>query len=96
MNERLADMKREQARLLEEAKNKIYQSEEQQKEIHRQRMAAESEYDKQKALLEQKLEFYEKSLEDAQKKEKELSTEVKNQKREHFSSVKEIQTKLEQ
>jgi hypothetical protein len=29
MNERLADMKREQARLLEEAKNKIYQSEEQ-------------------------------------------------------------------
>jgi hypothetical protein len=58
-------------------------------------MAAESEYDKQRALLEQKLEFYEKSLEDAQKKEKELSAEVKNQKREYFSSVKEIQTKLE-
>jgi hypothetical protein len=59
-------------------------------------MSAESEYDKQKALLEQKLEFYEKSLEEAQKKEKELSSEVKNQKREHFSSIKEIQQKLEQ
>lgn len=46
MNEKLNDMKREQARLLEEAKNKIYQSEESSKEIHRQRMAAESEYDK--------------------------------------------------
>ena len=59
-------------------------------------MAAESEFDKQKALLEQKLEFYEKSLEEAQRKEKELSSEVKNQKREHFSSIKDIQSKLEQ
>lgn len=31
---------------MEEAKNKIYQSEEQSKEISRQRMAAESEFDK--------------------------------------------------
>lgn len=41
-------------------------------------MSAESEFDKQKALLEQKIEFYEKQLEDAQKKEKELSLELKN------------------
>lgn len=53
-------------------------------------MAAESEFDKQKALLEQKLEFLEKSLEDAQKKEKELSTELKNQKKDHFSVSKEV------
>jgi len=53
-------------------------------------MSAESEFEKQKALLDQKLEFYEKSLEEAQKKEKELSSEVKNQKREHFSSMKDI------
>ena len=58
-------------------------------------MSAESEHDKQKALLEQKLEFLEKSLEDAQKKEKELSVEVKNQKRDHFNSNKEISTKFE-
>lgn len=59
-------------------------------------MAAESEYDKQKALLEQKLEFMEKQLEESQRKEKELSLEVKNQKRDHFSAVKDIQSKMEQ
>jgi hypothetical protein len=53
-------------------------------------MAAESEFDKQKALLEQRVEFYEKNLEEAQKKEKELSMEVKNQKKEHFSNVKDL------
>lgn len=35
MTERLANLKRDSARQLEEAKNKIYQSEEQQKEIYR-------------------------------------------------------------
>ena len=71
-------MKKDFQRQLEESRNKVAQTEEQQKEIHRQRMAAESEFDKQKALLEQKIEFYEKGLEEAQKKEKELSLEVKN------------------
>ncbi len=46
LTEKMNTMKHEQTRLLEEAKNKIYQSEEQQKEIHRHRMAAESEYEK--------------------------------------------------
>lgn len=53
-------------------------------------MASESEFDKQKALLEQKVEFLERQLEEAQRKEKELSSEVKNQKRDHFNSVKDI------
>lgn len=53
-------------------------------------MSAESEFDKQKALLEQKLEFLEKSLEEAQKKERELSTELKTQKKDHFSVSKEV------
>jgi len=52
MNERLNEMKKDHARLLEEARNKVTQSEEQQKEIHRQRLAADSEHDKQRALLE--------------------------------------------
>ena len=72
-------------------RNKVQQSDEHAKEIHRQNMSAQSEYDKQKALLEQKVEFLEKSLEEAQKKEKELSTELKNQKKDHFSVSKEIQ-----
>lgn len=58
-------------------------------------MSAESEFDKQKALLEQKLEFTEKSLEEAYKKEKELSNELKNVKRDHFSNNKDISSKFE-
>ncbi len=53
-------------------------------------MSAESEHDKQKALLEQKLEFLEKSLEEAQKKERELAAELRDQKKDHFSVSKEI------
>jgi hypothetical protein len=41
-------------------------------------MQADSEFDKSKALLEQKVQFYENSLEEAQKREKELGLEVKN------------------
>jgi phage host-nuclease inhibitor protein Gam len=62
----------------------------------RSRLASESEYDKQKALLEQKVEFLERQLGEAQRKEQELSTEVKAQKRDHFASVKELQQRLEQ
>lgn len=65
MNEKVDTMKREMARHGEESKNKIYQSEESAKEIQRQQMSAQSEYDKQKALLEQKLEFMEKQLEES-------------------------------
>ena len=53
-------------------------------------MSAQSEHDKQKALLEQKLEFFEKQLEEAQRKEKELTSDVKNQKNSLLSSNKEI------
>lgn len=81
---------------MEDARNKLTQQEEQAKEMMRTRMASESEFDKQKALLEQKVEFLERQLDEAQRKEKELSAEVKNQKRDHFQSVKDIQAKLEQ
>jgi hypothetical protein len=37
----------------------------------------------------------ERQLQESQAKEKELSSEVKNQKRDHFNSVKDLQGKLE-
>lgn len=40
-------------------------------------MADESEREKSKALLEQKIEFYEKQLEDANKREKDITNELK-------------------
>jgi len=95
MTEQLESLKRESNRQLEDMKTKLTQQEEQAKEIHRTRLASESEFDKQKALLEQKMEFLERQLDEAQRREKELSAEVKNQKRDHFNSVKDIQQKLE-
>ena len=89
-------MKKEIARQIEEYKNKVHQSEENSKEIQRQQISAQSEHDKQKALLEQKLEFFEKQLEEAQRKEKEASLEAKNMKREHLSSAKDLQKQYEQ
>jgi hypothetical protein len=60
MSEKVDTMKKDFNRQIEEFKQKLYQQEEQSKEIHRSRMSAESEFDKQKALLDQKLEFLEK------------------------------------
>jgi phage host-nuclease inhibitor protein Gam len=65
LNERLEALRKDSARQIEEARNKISAQEEQQKEIQRTRLAAESEFDKQKALLEQKLEYLERSLEES-------------------------------
>ena len=54
------------------------QVDDQKKDIQRQQTAAESEFDKQKALLDQKIEFLEKALEDSNRREKEMSLELKN------------------
>ncbi len=45
-------------------------NEEQHKEMQRRVLSTESEFDKQKALLDQKIQFLEKSIEDYQRKEK--------------------------
>jgi hypothetical protein len=52
LTERIEQLRKDSARQLEEARNKISAQEEQQKEIQRTRLAGESEFDKQKALLE--------------------------------------------
>lgn len=88
MNDKADVMKKDFSRQIEEFKQKIFQSEEHAKEIHRSRISAESEYEKQKALLDQRLEFSDKQLEDLKKKEFELSQEIKNQKKDHISSIK--------
>ena len=48
-------------------------------------IAAESEFDKQKALFEQKIEFLEKALEDSNKREKDISFELKNVKKDFLN-----------
>ena len=70
-------------------------AEDQKKEIQRQQVSSESEFDKQKALLDQKVEFLEKALEDSTKREKDVSTELKNCKKEFLTQNKESTQALE-
>lgn len=58
-------------------------------------MASESEFDKQKALFEQKIEFLEKALEDSNKREKEITVELKNCKKDFLNQNKEQTSVLE-
>ena len=58
-------------------------------------VASESEFDKQKALFEQKIEFLEKALEDSNRREKEISVELKNCKKDFLNQNKEQTTQLE-
>lgn len=93
---RLQTEKAESHRLVEEYKGRMVSSEENAKESQRRMMATESESDKQKALLEQKVEFLEKSIETSKQKEKDYQTEIKNQKKELTSSLKESNSKYEE
>lgn len=87
--EKLAHEKREAQRIIEEFKQKMNHNEESSKEAQRRIMAAESEFDKQKALLDQKIEFLEKSISESQRKEREYAEELKSQKKESQGSYKE-------
>lgn len=58
-------------------------------------MSSESEFDKQKALLNQKVEHLEQTLESMRTKEKEYISDLKSQKKELMSAIKESQTKNE-
>ena len=74
---------------------KMSNSEDHKKEIQRQKQQSESEFDKEKALLDQKIEFLEKALEDSNKREKEISAELRNSKKDFLSQNKENTTALE-
>jgi len=96
MRQRLDAEKKDGMRQIEEFKNKLYHQEESAKETNRQVMAAQSEFEKQKALLDQKIEFLERAQEEWQKKEKEYSAELKNLKRDHLSNIKDSTSKYDQ
>jgi len=80
---------------MEELGNKVTVIEEQKKDIARQQVSSESEFDKQKALLDQKIDFLEKEVADLSKREKDLTTELRNSKKEFLSQNKENAQLLE-
>ena len=55
------------------------------KENERQKLVLESEFDKERALLLQKLSYFEKSFEEMNKKDKDSSNDVKNVRKEHMN-----------
>lgn len=57
-------------------------TEEKSKEMERMKVMAISEFDKERALLQQKIDYYEKTLEESSKKEKDVSDDVKNVRKE--------------
>lgn len=82
-------------KIIEELRTRLLQQEENMKESERKIYLNDSEYEKQQALLHQKIQYYEKSLEELSKKEKDLSTEIKNSKKDHLNQIRENSSKFE-
>lgn len=79
-DQKLQSIKKDSDRAVEEVKSKLQQQEEAHKEIARRNMQADSEFDKQKALFEQQIEFITERNQALEAREKELMAELKNQK----------------
>lgn len=94
--ERLQTEKSDANRQVDDFKNRMISSEENAKEFQRRMMASESESDKQKALLEQKVQFLENTVETLKQKEKDYQNEIKNQKKELMTSLKDSNIKYEE
>ena len=89
LQSKLTQQKKEFDRQNEDMILKATSADDQKKEIQRQSVASSSEFEKQKALLDQKVEFLEKALEDSQRREKEVALELKNVKKDFLNSNKE-------
>jgi len=76
-------------------KYKMTEFEENMKVKSRDTLVLESEYRKELALLRQKLEFHEKTIEDMTKKYRDHNQEVKNLKSAHYTEIKELTLKYE-
>jgi len=91
----LQNEKSEVQRVLQEYKSKLSNYEENTKETERQNLFTQSENEKEKALLLQKISYLEKNLEEINKKEKDQANEMKNTKKDHIGQIKEISGKYE-
>ena len=91
----LQNEKNEVQRVLQEYKTKLNNYEENMKESERQNLFTQSENEKEKALLQQKISYLEKNLEEINKKEKDQANEMKNTKKDHIGQIKEISGKYE-
>ena len=82
-------------RQLEEAQSRSGQFEEGVKELERRQFQAEAEHQQEKELLQQKISFLEKSLDESKQREKDYVTELKSQKNSHNSVLRDQSSKNE-
>ena len=80
---------------MDEVQAKMQQSHDEQKEATRRQLASESEFEKQKALYEQKIEFINNRCVGLEAKEKELVQELKDMKRDVANQSMERKSKFE-
>ena len=80
---------------LEQANAKVWEFEEKMKEMERNMLQQQSEYKEERALVEQKLKYLENNLEESRKREKEHMNDIKTQKRDSTTSLKELQQRYE-
>ena len=95
LRESQKQIKLDMSRQLEQATSKTGQFEESMKELERRLFQAESEHQQEKALLQQKIAFVEKSLEESSNREKTYLSELKSQKAAHSQTLKDISSKHE-
>ena len=80
---------------LEQANSKVWEFEEKMKEMERNMLQQQSEYKEERALVEQKIKYLENNLEESRKREKEYMNDIKSQKRDSTTSLKDLQQRYE-
>ena len=85
LKDSIAKEKSENTKQMSVMKMKLAIAGDKTKENERQKLVLESEFDKERALLLQKLSYFEKSFEEMNKKDKDSSNDVKNVRKEHMN-----------
>eukprot|EP01022_Parablepharisma_sp_SALTPOND_P026536 TRINITY_DN64349_c3_g1_i1.p1 TRINITY_DN64349_c3_g1~~TRINITY_DN64349_c3_g1_i1.p1 ORF type:complete len:1293 (-),score=318.68 TRINITY_DN64349_c3_g1_i1:5706-9584(-) len=95
LKDQLEEERRTSQKTIEDLKDKLVQEQDKAKAAEHKMISFESEFEKQKALFEQKIVHLEKNLEETKAKEKDYVAEVNNVKKAHAAQIKEVNEKHE-
>ncbi|EAS03779.1 amine-terminal domain guanylate-binding protein (macronuclear) [Tetrahymena thermophila SB210] len=93
--EQATSEKQECVKVINDQKQKLIMQEEMLSELERNKILSQSEFEKEKALLTQRIQFYEKQMEELSKKDKDQSNDIKSLKKDYNSQIKDISNKYE-
>ncbi|CAG9318657.1 unnamed protein product [Blepharisma stoltei] len=95
MRSALKNVRTENSQQLENANTKVWEYEEKMKEMERILHQQVADFQEEKALFDQKIKYLELTLEESRRREKEIMNELKNQKKDHNLSIKDLQSRYE-